>query len=216
MTDQKQRFSEQFSKCPIVAILRGLTPGTAERVSGALYEAGFRIIEVPLNSPQPCQSIEVMKRTLPSDAVIGAGTVTTVADVKSVADAGGEIIVSPNTNPEVIKATLEHGMISGPGCLTPTDVFAAMQAGAHALKIFPASVIGASGIKAIGDTLPDDATVIAVGGVNADNMRDYAKAGAAGFGLGASLFTPGIDHDELVRRANTFVKAASLALGETM
>ena len=211
MSNPTQRFHEQFKICPIVAILRGLSPDDAEWVGATLFESGVRIIEVPLNSPFPLKSIEILRKTLPVEAIIGAGTVTQQADVSAVANAGGEIVVSPNTDPEVIRETVAQDLISAPGCLTPTEAFAALNAGAHALKIFPASVIGSSGIKAIHATLPDTATLIAVGGVGASNMADFIEVGVAGFGLGSSLFYPGISQSDLAARAITNVKSAQAA-----
>ena len=213
MTDPVQRFAAQFSKCSIIAILRGLASSEAEWVGDTLYESGIRIIEVPLNSPLPYKSIELMKRRLPDDAILGAGTVTSVEQVEAVANAGGELIVSPNTDTDVIETSVARGLISAPGCLTPSEAFTAIKSGAHALKIFPASVIGPSGIKAIGATLPAGITVIAVGGVGPDNMNEYKAVGVDGFGLGSSLFIPGITQSDLSARAKASVQAATRAFG---
>lgn len=213
MTKQSDRFLSQLNACAIIAILRGLEPREAESVGKILYDSGIRIIEVPLNSPQPFDSISKLRSTLPTNAIIGAGTVTNVDEVKRVAEAGGEIIVSPNTDPNIIRETLARGLISGPGCLTPSEAFSAIRAGAHALKIFPASVIGASGIKAMAATFPDKATIIAVGGVGPTNMGEYRLAGASGFGLGSSLYKPGISLNDLQERAENSVRAADAARG---
>lgn len=213
MTNQNNHFFTQLNSCPVIAILRGLAPENAEKVGATLFEAGIRIIEVPLNSPRPLDSISTLRASLPQEAIIGAGTVTTVEDVRRVAAVGGNIVVSPNTDTNVIRETLKQGMISGPGCLTPSEAFSALQSGAHALKIFPASVIGASGMKAMAATLPEQTTTIAVGGVGPSNMDEYASAGTSGFGLGSSLFTPGISLNELRERAENSVAAAKAAIG---
>lgn len=212
MSNPAHRYHTQFADCPIVAILRGLSPEDAETVGAILFECGIRIIEVPLNSPNPLKSIEILRKTLPADAIIGAGTVTREGEVRDVANAGGEIVVSPNTDPNIIRETVNQGLISAPGCLTPTEAFAALNAGAHALKIFPASVIGPSGINAIKATLPAETTLIAVGGVGAQNMAEFTKAGVAGFGLGSSLFFPGISQADLAARASDNVQSARAGL----
>ncbi len=208
MSDAAHRFHQQFATCPIVAILRGLSPGDAVWVGETLVESGIRIIEVPLNSPEPLKSIEILRQSLPTETIIGAGTVTQTDQVYEIAAAGGEIIVSPNTDPDIIRETVANCLISAPGCLTPSEAFAAINSGAHALKIFPASVIGPSGINAIKATLPTDTTLVAVGGVGADNMSDYFKVGVTGFGLGSSLFYPGISPTELAERATKNVLSA--------
>lgn len=208
MSSPAHRFHEQFAACPVIAILRGLSQDDAIWVGETLYQSGIRIIEVPLNSPNPFKSIETLRRTLPADAIIGAGTVTQREDVHALANVGGEIVVSPNTDPDIIGETVDQGLISAPGCLTPSEAFAALNAGAHVLKIFPASVIGASGIKAMMATLPAGTTIIAVGGVGANNMATFLEVGVAGFGLGSSLFYPGISKGELEARAEMHVSSA--------
>ncbi|MFZ3582517.1 2-dehydro-3-deoxy-6-phosphogalactonate aldolase [Loktanella sp. DJP18] len=192
---------------PIIAILRGVTPNDAVAVAAACIDAGITRIEVPLNSPNPFDSIRRMADAHRDIAQIGAGTVLTPDDVGRVRDAGGTLIVSPNCDSAVIMATKASGMSSWPGVMTPTECFAALQAGADGLKIFPASLIGPAGVKAMRAVLPADCPVYAVGGAGPDNFADWLHAGADGFGIGTALYTPGLRPAEVAARATAIVKA---------
>src|SRR5687768_12749993 len=184
-------FQPRFAACPLVAIIRGVTPAEAEAVGDAIFEAGIRIIEVPLNSPEPLKSIERLAKRLGDRALIGAGTVLEERQVGEVKSAGGQLIVSPNTNPGVIAATAAAGLVSCPGYFTPSEAFAAIAAGAHALKLFPAEAATPGVVKAQRAVLPREIPILVVGGVKPEQMGAWIEAGANGFGLGSGLFKPG-------------------------
>lgn len=192
---------------PLVAILRGVTPDEVSDIGEALFDAGITWIEVPLNSPDPLDSITKLVARLGDQAVIGAGTVLTTDDVSAVAATGARLIVSPNMNQEVIRLTKAKGMISLPGVFTATECFAALDAGADGLKFFPGDLIGPVGLKALKAVLPTTVTTYAVGGVSADNVPDWLAAGAHGFGLGSSLYKPGDSAQDVAKKAKTIVAA---------
>ncbi len=191
----------------IVAILRGLQPSEAVDMAGALIECGISKIEVPLNSPQPFDSIERMARAFGMDTLIGAGTVLTIADVKRVADVGGALVVSPDCNPEIISATKAAGMLSFPGVMTPTECFLALRSGADGLKLFPGSLIGPDGVKAIRAVLPKGTQVLAVGGAGPENFASWKSAGVDGFGIGSALYKPDLTVAQVRQRAKAIVSA---------
>ncbi|MBD9648936.1 2-dehydro-3-deoxy-6-phosphogalactonate aldolase [Ensifer sp. ENS09] len=200
-------------KYPLIAILRGLKPEETAGVVGALIETGFTAIEIPLNSPDPFRSIETAVKMAPEGCLIGAGTVLTTAQVEQLADVGGRLMVSPNVEPAVISLAAEKGMVTMPGVLTPTEALSAAAAGATGLKFFPASVLGPSGIIAIRAILPPELEIAAVGGVSDANFGDYAKAGIRSFGLGSSLYKPGLSAAEVRERAVATIKAYDAVYG---
>jgi 2-dehydro-3-deoxyphosphogalactonate aldolase len=190
---------------PLVAILRGLNPAEAVDVAKVLYGAGFRALEVPLNRPGAIEAIAaIVKLDLP-DTLVGGGTMLNVGHVEAVYAAGGRLLVSPNCVPAVIRRAADLGMYCAPGVATPTEAFAALDAGAHALKIFPAESVGHGGIKALKSVLPAGTPVWPVGGVSPETMADWVKAGATGFGIGGALYTPGVTLEQLAERAAAFV-----------
>ena len=200
-------------KYPLIAILRGLKPEETEGVVGALIETGFRAIEIPLNSPDPFRSIEIAAKMAPADCLIGAGTVLSTEDVDALDAAGGKLMVSPNADADVISAARVKGMVTMPGVLTPTEALVAAKAGATGLKFFPASIIGPSGINAIRTILPKDLVIAAVGGVSDKNFADYTNAGIIAFGLGTSLYKPGMTAAEVRERAIVTLSAYDAAIG---
>jgi 2-dehydro-3-deoxyphosphogalactonate aldolase len=204
-------FTRHLAHCPLVAILRGVTPAEVEGVGGALVEAGFRIIEVPLNSPDPLESIARLARRFGDDATIGAGTVIDPADVTRVADAGGQLVVSPCTDPDVIRSTRAAGMVSAPGFFTPSEAFTAIRAGAQALKLFPAEAASPEVVRAQRAVLPDDVPLIVVGGISPEKIPAYHSAGADGFGLGGAIYKPGLSVADVAARARAFVAAVRVA-----
>jgi len=201
----KELLHRYLDECPLVAIVRGVTPDEAEAIGDAIFESGMRIIEVPLNSPEPLKSIERLARKFGETMLVGAGTVLHPDEVKQVGDAGGRILVSPDTNIEVIAATAAAGLVSSPGYFTPSEAFAAIRAGATALKLFPAEGASPALLKAQLAVLPKDIPVLAVGGIKPDNMRPWLDAGATGFGLGGGLYKPGQSGAETLQKARAYV-----------
>jgi 2-dehydro-3-deoxyphosphogalactonate aldolase len=194
-----------LDECPLVAIIRGVAPDEAEAIGNAIYEAGIRIIEVPLNSPDPLGSIEKLARKFGESMLVGAGTVLNAHQVADVKSAGGRIIVSPNANLAVVSATAAAGLVASPGYFTPTEAFAAIDAGATALKLFPAEAASPTVLKAQLAVIPKEIPVMVVGGVKPDNMRPWLDAGAFGFGLGGGLYRPGQSPAETLEKARAYV-----------
>jgi 2-dehydro-3-deoxyphosphogalactonate aldolase len=192
---------------PLVAILRGLAPEQAADVGRLLFDAGFRTLEVPLNRPGAMRSIEALLRIAPPDALVGAGTVVTAEQVGEVAAAGGRLIVSPHCDTAVIARTRELGLYSAPGVFTATEAFAALRAGAHALKLFPAEAMAPAGLQALATVLPAGTPLWPVGGITPGSFAQWRAAGATGFGIGGALFKPGVGLDDLRTRARAFVQA---------
>ena len=195
-----------MAQLPLIAILRGLTPAEAPAIGQALVASGFALIEVPLNSPEPLQSIKALTALFPQ-ALIGAGTVLNIQQVNDVHAAGGRMIVSPNFNPAVVAQALALNMVVLPGVATPTEAFAALDAGAHGLKLFPAEMVSPATVKAMRAVLPSTAVLMPVGGITPDNMAAYLAAGATGFGLGSALYAPGRSAQAVREKAKAFVEA---------
>ena len=205
--NRAQLFDDYLKQCPLIAIIRGVTPAEAEAIGEAIVDAGIRIVEVPLNSPDPLRSIGKLAARIGDRALVGAGTVLDPADVARVADAGGGLIVSPNVHPPVIEATVARGLVSAPGYFTPSEAFDALRAGAHALKLFPAEAATPAVIKAQTAVLPGGTPLLVVGGVRPDTLRAWLEAGAAGFGLGSGLYRPGLSAVEVAERARAYIGA---------
>lgn len=201
------RFARAIDTLPLVAILRGIEPEEAEAIACGLYECGFRLIEVPLNSPDPFTSIAIIRLALPADALVGAGTVLDFDAVSQLRARGGDLAVMPHTDPTLIRFAKASNLIAVPGVATPSEAFSALQAGADALKLFPAEAITPSVMKAIATVLPKGTRLLPVGGITAQTMAPYLAAGAAGFGLGSALYKPGMDEKEVIARGAEFVAA---------
>ena len=201
-----ENFHRYLDQCPLVAIVRGVTPAEAEAIGDAIYEAGIRMIEVPLNSPDPLDSIKRLANKFGDRMLVGAGTVLKTEDVGRVRDAGGRIIVSPDTNAEVIAAAAAAGLVASPGYFTPSEAFAAIRAGATALKLFPAEGASPAVLKAQLAVIPRHVPILAVGGIKPDNMRPWLDAGASGFGLGGGLYLPGQSPGETLAKARAYVE----------
>ena len=205
----KELLRRYLDECPLVAIIRGVTPDEAEAIGEAISEGGINIIEVPLNSPEPLKSIEKLAKRFGDRVLVGAGTVLKTEDVARVRDAGGRIIVSPDTNLDVISAAAGAGLVASPGYFTPSEAFAALRAGATALKLFPAEGASPAVLKAQRAVIPADVPILAVGGIKPDNMRGWIDAGATGFGLGGGLYKPGQSPGETLDKARAYVAGLS-------
>lgn len=203
------RLDNALDLCPLVAILRGIRPEEAEAIGHALEGAGFTVIEVPLNSPRPLESIAILARVFGERLLVGAGTVTSAAAVADVEAAGGRLIVSPHLDPEVIRAALTLGLDVLPGTMTPSEIFAAARLGAAAVKIFPSEMVQPVGVKALRSVLPRDLRLLPVGGITPTTMAAYAAAGADGFGIGSALYKPGDAPEAVAEHARAFIAAAA-------
>jgi 2-dehydro-3-deoxyphosphogalactonate aldolase len=201
----KDRFHQYVAECPLIAIIRGITPADAADIGKAILEAGIRIIEVPLNSPDPLDSIRILSDRFGDVALIGAGTVLTVEQVAQVQAAGGQLVVSPNTDVDVIRATVAAGLVSCPGYFTPSEGFSALQAGADGLKLFPAEAATPAVVKGQRAVLPKETPLFVVGGISPTNMQPWLDAGADGFGLGSGLYKPGQSAAETAEKARAYV-----------
>jgi len=203
----KSELKRWLAQCPIIAILRGIRPDEAEAIGNALYEAGIRIVEVPLNSPYPLESIATLAHLFGDRMLMGAGTLTEMVQVRDVAGAGGRLIVTPHADVSIVRAAKEAGLFAVPGFFNPTEAFALLKAGADAIKLFPAEVLGPSMLKALRAVLPKDVTVIPVGGVDATSIPIWKAVGANGFGAGSSLYKPGDDAETVRRKAVALIEA---------
>ena len=204
-------FDAALRRCPLIAILRGVAPDEVVAIGEALVDAGFHLIEVPLNSPQPLESVARLADALARRALVGAGTVLRASEVAAVQAAGGAMIVSPNANRDVIDASARAGLVSLPGVATPSEAFAALDAGATALKLFPAEGSSPAALKAMRAVLPAGVRVLPVGGITPESLAKWMQAGAAGFGLGSALYTPGLTPDAVAARARNFIAALDAA-----
>jgi 2-dehydro-3-deoxyphosphogalactonate aldolase len=206
-------FEQAFTRCPLIAILRGVRPDEVATIGEALVGEGFTLIEVPLNSPDPFVSIARLAQALEGHAMIGAGTVLTPQEARQVGEAGGGMVISPNADRQVIAATCEAGLVSLPGIATPSEAFAALQAGAHALKLFPAEGSSPKVLKAMRAVLPHATRVLPVGGISPDGMTPWLDAGATGFGLGSALYRAGDSASAVAMRARNFLDSWSALRG---
>lgn len=207
MSDQK--LDSLLEVMPIIAILRGVRPDEVVDIGRAVFDAGIRVIEVPLNSPSPFQSIELLHQAMARRCIIGCGTLTQTTDIEKVADAGGRIVVTPNTNEKVITKCIEAGLTPVPGWATPSDALAAYAAGARHLKLFPATTYGVDHLQAVRAILPTDVSLLAVGGIDTGNVESWRQAGAQGFGIGSDIYQPGLSASQVHRNALKFTRALS-------
>jgi 2-dehydro-3-deoxyphosphogalactonate aldolase len=202
-----ERFTTALAALPLVAVLRGLRPEESGSIGRALHDAGFRLIEVPLNSPEPFASIARLRETLPDDALVGAGTVMRPDEAARLKERGGEMVFMPHSDPNLIRAAKSLGLLCIPGVATPTEAFAALAAGADGLKLFPGEMITPKVVKAIRAVLPKGTLLLPFGGITPETMPAYVEAGAGAFGLGSGIYKPGMRGDEVATRARTFAKA---------
>lgn len=211
MSEHLERMQAGLAHLPLVAILRGVRPDEIEAVGAALIVAGFRFIEVPLNSPDPFASIAKLAAMAPRDVLVGAGTVVDETDVARVADAGGQLIIAPNFDAAVVGRAVADGLIAMPGVMTPSEAYAALKAGAQALKLFPGEIVTPAAVRAVRTILPSATKLLVVGGVSAETMKPYVDAGADGFGLGSALYKPGLTAQDVRARADALIAAARAA-----
>ena len=200
-----ENFKQQFSQTSLIGIFRGIKPDEVEDIIAASIQAGLQIVEIPLNSPQPLVSIEKLAKRFGRETIVGAGTVTSVQEVQQVADAGGRLIVTPYARLDVVEKAKSLGLVSVPGALTPTEIAAMHDCGADAVKIFPADMLAPATLKGLRAVLPQALTLIPVGGIDLDSMKDYISAGASGFGLGSALYRAGDRPDDVFTKTRAFV-----------
>ena len=210
-----ESFHQALQQCGLIAILRGIRPEEAAAIGRVLYDAGFRLIEVPLNSPEPLRSIRALRDALPADALVGAGTVLRPESCAEMAAAGGQIVVMPHSDAAVIRAAKAAGLACAPGVATPTEAFAALAAGADVLKMFPAEALGPVGLKAWRAVLTPPIAIVPVGGVVPESLAAYVAAGASGFGLGSALYRPGDPPEKVALQAQAFVQAWRVTVPDT-